>query len=151
MWPALAIMAASALMQSKQNQAKQDQQRKMNLAQSELTRYSPWTGMKGQLDQSYQPGGTEGAFSGGMQGLAMAQSVDDSGMFKKEPTSPTVAPESPPSAIGAPDYSAQLGQQGKSFQNNMAQMQTEQKPSLWNSMGGQPMQGSIFAKNGFYK
>ena len=80
MWPAL-LMGASAIMGMNRANRQADQQRRNNLAQAEITRYSPWTGMRGQIDNSYTPSGLEGAISGGIQGASMAQGL---GMFEKK-------------------------------------------------------------------
>lgn len=78
MWQLL-IPAASALMSANQASNKQAQQERYNKAQAETTRYSPWTGMKGQLDTSYSPSALEGGLAGGLQGLGMWQSLKNMG------------------------------------------------------------------------
>lgn len=80
-WVTVAIVGGSALMGARAADKKAQQQKQYNMAQSELTRYSPWTGMKGQLDNSYTPDALSGGISGGIQGLGMAQGAQ--GLFSK--------------------------------------------------------------------
>lgn len=80
-WVTVAVVGGSALMNMNAAKQKQKQQENYNLAQSEITRYSPWTGMKGQLDNSYTPDQLSAGISGGIQGLGMAQGAQ--GLFSK--------------------------------------------------------------------
>ncbi len=77
LWPMLAMGALGAV----QGQRKQDRIAKMNEAQAETTRYSPWTGMKGQL-QDTGGGAFDGALQGGLTGAALSQSFDGGGAEK---------------------------------------------------------------------
>jgi len=72
MWP---LMIASALMSANKAQKQAENHKQNNLLQAELTKYSPWTGMRGQIDTTYQPNMLEAAFQGGVQGAAMGQSL----------------------------------------------------------------------------
>lgn len=67
------LPAATAAMSALGAQRRADQQERFNIAQSEQTRYSPWTGHAGQLDNSYTPSVLEGGLSGGVQGLGILQ------------------------------------------------------------------------------
>lgn len=80
-WVTVAVVGGSALMNMNAAKQKQKQQENFNMAQSELTRYSPWTGMKGQLDNSYAPDQLSAGISGGIQGLGIAQGAQ--GLFSK--------------------------------------------------------------------
>ena len=66
------LLLGGAALGAIQGQRKQDQINRMNQAQAETTRYSPWTGMKGQLQN---PGGGwfDGALSGGLTGAMLGQ------------------------------------------------------------------------------
>jgi len=77
-WMLPAAIGAVSSMKSAERKA--DQQKANNLAQAEMTRYSPWTGMTGKLDTSYTPGAFEAGLSGGLQGLGMAQGFGMGGM-----------------------------------------------------------------------
>lgn len=57
-----------------QGQRKQDRLQKMNQAEAETTRYSPWTGMKGQLHDT-GGGWFDGALQGGVTGAMMGQGM----------------------------------------------------------------------------
>lgn len=87
MWQMLIPMAAGALMSAKSAERKADQQRKYNLGQAEITRYSPWTGMTGKLDNSYVPSQFEAALGGAVQGAQMGQSLQ--GAFGGGGSAPT--------------------------------------------------------------
>jgi outer membrane lipoprotein SlyB len=73
MWWALPI--ATALMGASKADRQAKQQKEYNLAQAEATRYSPWTGRAGQLDNSATANAFEGAVSGGVHGLGIAQGL----------------------------------------------------------------------------
>lgn len=73
MWWMLPL-ATAALGASKANR-QAEQQKQYNLAQAEATRYSPWTGRAGQLDNSATANAFEGAVGGGVQGLGIAQGL----------------------------------------------------------------------------
>jgi hypothetical protein len=74
-WITVGVVAASALMGSENAKAKKKAQESNNQMQSEITKYSPWTGMSGQTDNSFQPGELAGGIAGGIQGLGMGQSL----------------------------------------------------------------------------
>lgn len=76
MWMTLLPTIASGLLGANQAARQQQQQKAGNLAQAELTRYSPWTGMQGQLDMSAKPSALEGGFSGAIKGLGMGQALN---------------------------------------------------------------------------
>lgn len=68
LWPILAMSALGAY----QGQRKQDRIASQNRAEAETTRYSPWTGMKGQLHDT-GGGWFDGALQGGLTGAALSQ------------------------------------------------------------------------------
>lgn len=74
MWWALPL-ATTAMGLSRQNRQANDQ-RKYNLAQAEVTRYSPWTGQTGQLDTRDTGSPLEAGVGGAIQGLGLNQSLD---------------------------------------------------------------------------
>jgi hypothetical protein len=82
---ALALMGGSALLSARNAELKRKQQQANNLAQAETTRYSPWTGMQGQLDTTYNPDWLTAAFSGGVQGASAAQGLGVGGMGAAKP------------------------------------------------------------------
>jgi hypothetical protein len=84
------MMGAGALLQSRANERRRDQQERFNKGQAETTRYSPWTGMQGQLDQSYVPGTLESLAGGAIQGASMAQGLQ--GMMGGMGGAPTPQP-----------------------------------------------------------
>lgn len=52
-----------------------DDQRRYNLAQAEVTRYSPWTGRSGQLDVRDTGSPLEAGVGGAIQGIGLTQSL----------------------------------------------------------------------------
>jgi hypothetical protein len=69
------IPAAMAAMGAINAQRKQERQESGNRAQAELHKYSPWTGLQGQMDRSYSPSMLEGGLSGGLSGMAATQGL----------------------------------------------------------------------------
>ncbi|MFN3453445.1 MAG: hypothetical protein ACK41T_00695 [Pseudobdellovibrio sp.] len=115
-WLTVGIMAGSALLNARNAEAKRSQQKQYNLAQSELTRYSPWTGMKGQLDNSFNPDSLSAGVGGAIQGASIAQGVN--GLF------------SSPQATTAPNQ-----QYAGSFGDQTWQQQSQSpwsKPNIFN-------------------
>lgn len=72
------LPAATALLSANKANRQAEQQQKYNIGQSEMTRYSPWTGQAGKIDNSYTPSVLEGGLSGGVQGLGIMQSFGKS-------------------------------------------------------------------------
>ncbi|MNJ94788.1 hypothetical protein D3C87_124910 [compost metagenome] len=72
--PAGAAIAAGGALGDMKAQRQQEQVRANNMAQAEMTRYSPWTGMRGQITPE-GASGLEGAIGGGIQGAAAAQGL----------------------------------------------------------------------------
>jgi len=71
MWWAIPLATTVMGMDKARRQA--DAKESYNKAQAELTKYSPWTGMRGQIDTSYSPTMLEGGLQGGIQGMGMMQ------------------------------------------------------------------------------
>lgn len=71
-WVTVAVVGGGALLGGIQGQRKQDRIAAQNRAEAETTRYSPWTGMKGQL-QDTGGGMFDGALQGGLTGAALSQ------------------------------------------------------------------------------
>lgn len=69
------IMGGSGLLQARQADQRRKQQQRFNQGQAEVTRYSPWTGMQGQMDNSFVPDALTAGASGAIQGLGMAQGL----------------------------------------------------------------------------
>lgn len=147
-WIPLAMAAVGAVSGARQAEAKRAQQNKFNQIQSEMTRYSPWTGVSGTLDNSYHPDVLSGGVGGGLQGLAASQSL--TGMFKGSSTpgggiTPPADPSAPNSQnsfsniFGGQNYSNQMGQQGNGFAPQMDDS---------NSMWPQLQNPSLYANNG---
>lgn len=82
MWN-LALMGATALLGANKARRQQEANKQYNLAQAEMTRYSPWTGQSGQLQPNNAPSQFEGAVGGALQGASMAQGL---GLFNKPTT-----------------------------------------------------------------
>lgn len=80
MLPLLALMGASAMLSARQAEQKKKQQQDNNRLQAELTRYSPWTGMQGQIDSSYIPDALTAGAGGALQGAAIGQGFGMGGM-----------------------------------------------------------------------
>lgn len=59
---------------NRQNRQANDQ-RRYNLAQAEITRYSPWTGQTGQLDTRDTSSPLEAGVGGAIQGLGINQTL----------------------------------------------------------------------------
>lgn len=129
MWIPLAMMAGSAIMGANKANREMEMQKAQNLAAAEQTRYSPWTGQSGQLNFSRSTSGLEGAVGGGLQGLAMGQSLQGAfdGPMKDAPVE---APAAQPSYLGGNAMAQQLG---SGMQSPMAQP------------GGGMMGGSAYA------
>ena len=70
-----AMMIGSALLQARQAEQRRNQQEKYNKGQAEVTRYSPWTGMQGQMDNSFIPDALSAAAGGAIQGASVAQGL----------------------------------------------------------------------------
>jgi hypothetical protein len=127
MFQFLIPMAANALLSARSAERQQAQQKANNMAQAEMTRYSPWTHQTGQLDMSYIPSSGAAAFGGAVQGLGMGQAID-----KAFPGAPAA-----PNPVNALD-SAQ-----KQVYNGIAQPQGMNQFEL---LAGQPMkQPSMFS------
>lgn len=101
MWQ-LGLAAAGALLGARQAERKAENQKRYNMGQAEVTRYSPWTGVTGQLDHNYTPGVLEGGLGGGLQGLSAAQGLG--GMFDGSKAAAAPAP-----MAGGPDAQQQQG------------------------------------------
>lgn len=115
MWWALPV--ATTLMGMNNARRKAEQQERYNKGQAEVTRYSPWTGMTGKLDNSYTPSMLEGGLQGGMAGLGAMQGMK--GAFGAQPAQPQLGgmdelnqelgmmPASQPTMFGrGPSYTA---------------------------------------------
>lgn len=75
MWWALPIaMSAANIFAEKE---RQDNLQRYNEGQAEVTRYSPWTGMRGQIQRDTGPGIFGAGVSGGVSGLALSQQFGD--------------------------------------------------------------------------
>lgn len=94
MWPQIALAALQGFAGMQAAKRRQDQTRRYNLAQSEMTRYSPWTGQSGQLSDNYGPGELGGAISGAASGWAFGQGIDNT--MNKAATTNTTNPTSTP-------------------------------------------------------
>jgi hypothetical protein len=125
------LPAASAMLGANKAAKQQEAQKANNLAQSELTRYSPWTGMKGQLDTSYAPSALEGGLSGGVAGLGMMQ-AGQSAFGGGAPIAPT-ADASGANSLGGTDMANQMGQDYGMPQQPGMQMQELSKPNFFAS------------------
>jgi hypothetical protein len=79
MWQLIPI-GVGAVMGARNAQKQADETKRQNLAQAEITRYSPWTGMHGQI-QANTADPLNGAFQGAMGGLALGQGMSQAGMF----------------------------------------------------------------------
>ncbi len=76
MWGAIAAGIMAALSANKERQ-KSDSIYEHNIGQAALTKYSPWTGMKGSL-QKDNTDALGGAVKGGLMGYSMGSSIDGS-------------------------------------------------------------------------
>jgi hypothetical protein len=79
MWPAIAMMGASALLGQNQAKKQREQQYQQNMAEAAQTQYSPWSGMGGGKISTQNSSDLSGALQGGMAGAQMANSF---GAFK---------------------------------------------------------------------
>lgn len=107
MWPMLVMAGLGAL----QGHAKQQQQEKWNRGQADVTRYSPWTGIKGDL-KPVTDSALGGAMQGGLTGAMMSQSM---GADKATPTDVNNVASSAAgkSYLGGDQMAQQLGAQGQ--------------------------------------
>lgn len=113
----------------RQNRQAEDQ-RKYNLAQAEMTRYSPWTGQKGQLDTRDIGSPLEAGVGGAVQGLGITQSLGGELPWFSGGSSNAVAPGSP-SSLGI-----SLG--GQEIAQGLEQRFNQQMPNIFRSQ--KPMQ-----------
>ncbi len=124
------MMGAGALAKGSQANRMQKEQKEQNIAASEQTRYSPWSGMgAGQL-QHGGPSALEGAIGGGLQGLSMAQSLENSKLFdpaSSVPAAPAVDPAQ--NMLGSNKMVSDLGQMGQ--QSPWMSMASLQPPTLF--------------------
>jgi hypothetical protein len=80
MWPALAMMGASAALSMYREKKKADAMNKWNQGQAEVTKWSPWTGMKGDVRPNFEdPMGA--GLQGGISGLGLYGSMKGAGLF----------------------------------------------------------------------
>lgn len=82
--PYLIASGVGGFMSADEAERKQEQNKQYNLAQSELTRYSPWTGMRGQINPYSGPGEGAAAMGGAIQGASAAQGL--SSLFSEDPS-----------------------------------------------------------------
>jgi hypothetical protein len=78
MWPMIAAMAASTALGYNQQRQQQKATDKWNKGQAEMTKYSPWTGVRGQT-QMNTADPLSGAIQGGLSGFAMGQNFSKMG------------------------------------------------------------------------
>ncbi len=106
------------------NEQKKDV-RRQNRAQAEITRYSPWTGMKGQMQA--EPSAVGGALQGGMMG---AMAANQMGMFDKAGVKPPT---------GKPPVPQQeVSQSVSTMSSAPVVQQPQQGVSLMRPQGGNP-------------
>ena len=104
MWWAIPA-ATTALGLMKQNRQANDQ-RKYNLAQAEVTRYSPWTGQTGQLDTRDTGSPLEAGVGGAIQGIGLTQSLGgDFGLGGGQ----SLNPQSQGLSLGGQEMANELG------------------------------------------
>jgi hypothetical protein len=132
MWQAIPMIIGAA-MSARAAENKKSQQERYNKAQAETTRYSPWTKMMGQLDNSYTPGAMEAGFGGAVQGLGMAQSMG-SAFGGSSSAAPQASPQGA-SYLGGNQMAAQLGQpQSNDVWSSFGQSgQQQQQPNFFSS------------------
>lgn len=127
--PYLIASGVGGYMSADEAQRKEQQNKDFNIAQSEMTRYSPWTGMKGQISQYGGPGENAAALAGGIQGASAAQSMK--GLFDKPAATAPI-----PTGEGTMD----AGMSGN--QQYQQQMQSPwMKPDLFNQYGRKTVMG----------
>ena len=112
-WIAVGVMAATTAMSVHRENEQAKQAKKFNQGQAEITKYSPWTGMRGEVKPySYDPVGA--GMQGAVSGLQLGNNV--SGTFNKGATGASpAAPSAGGSPLGGSDYAAKLGQQSNTF------------------------------------
>jgi hypothetical protein len=104
------------------NQNRQaENQRKYNLAQAEMTRYSPWTGQKGQLSMSDTGSPLEAGVGGAVQGLGLTQSLGGDLGFGGAAQS--MAPQSQGLSLGGQEMANELGERYNMSLPNIYQTQ----------------------------
>lgn len=80
------IMGGTAALQARQAQARRKQQERFNKGQAEVTRYSPWTDMRSQMDNAFVPDALSAAAGGAIQGAGVAQGLQ--GLMGGAPATP---------------------------------------------------------------
>lgn len=138
-WIATSVLAGVGAGKGLLDAQNQRQQKKAELmANATQIQYSPWTGMKADVQgmgelQSGASAALGGALQGGLSGHMMAS------QFKRPKVD---GPEAPNGGLGSTDYARQLGQQVDQFQASMSpafqpapQFAQLQKPTFFNSRG----------------
>lgn len=136
MWPLIA-MAGSALLSMHQENQKAKQMKKYNEAQAEMTRYSPWTGRAGQIQQyTYDP--LSAAAGGALQGLGMYQDFSKLNMNKPQAGGLTTSGvDQSINTLGSADMANSFGQMGQGVQNQYGHLLNKTQsstPSLYSSL-----------------
>lgn len=122
-WVTVGVAGASAVMGAQQAKRQREAQAAQNLAQSEQTRYSPWSGMSGgEVSVSPTQSGLEGAISGGLKGYMTAKSLGAGGSEK------VADPNAAPSPFAGTQNMQAIEQEQGAFPNPFA----PKKPSLYN-------------------
>lgn len=100
-WVTVAVIGGSALLGGLANEKKAKRIAALNEAEAEKTRWSPWTGMKGDLQD---PGGGfgDGALQGAMGGAMMSQQFGSKSTVPTEKTTSSEKVIKPEDAFKVP-------------------------------------------------
>lgn len=123
-WVPLAMAAAGAAAGMSRDRAQAKQMRRYNEGQAETTRYSPWTGMKGEITpHTSDPmgAGLTGALSGYAMGANVAGKMNQTPQKVEPPQPEPQTLEQPMSQNSAVDY------------NNGA-FGSPKAPSMWDNL-----------------
>jgi len=134
LWALPLGMAALGAVQQ-ENQRKRDQA--YNAGQAEVTRYSPWTNIHGEIHPS-SASALNGAIQGGVSGALLAQ------QFGGGSAKPSVTPEVADSSAGGPLGSGKMSNEMQAMSNNVSGVGAPLKASEMTGSGSlqQPMLGS---------
>lgn len=138
-WLLLGTAALGAVQAAEQR--KRDNE--WNRAQAEVSRYSPWTGISGNLKQS-NASVLGGALRGGLTGAMMGQAFGGGGGGAEAVSNGDVAAKAGEGALGSGEMSSAFSKMGESANGIGQNMPTTQVASFQ-----QPQLGSQYASRGF--
>lgn len=146
-WIPLMAAAAGAYASNRRASAEAKQNKRFNEGQAEVTRYSPWTGMQGEI-KPYTYDAIGSTLQGGLSGFAMGSNITNN--MNRAGDGATAGGDAAgvggtagSSPLGGNEMSNKLGEQSNSFAASMPQYSSDSSvaagpfqktPSLWDQM-----------------